>query len=165
MRYTAILVLILLALLQVSLIPPLPLLNVPPNLVLLFVLAWAMLRGLDQAALLAFAGGIVLDLLSSLPLGSHATILLLTVIPIGLLGTSFYSENLAVPTLAAFVATFLYYLFMLLLLGILGHPLLWGHTLWRIVLPQALVQAVLMPLAYWILSRLKQQVQPRMVIG
>jgi rod shape-determining protein MreD len=157
--------LVILALLQVTVVPRVPLLNVYPDLVLLAVLAWTMVRGVREGAIEAFVGGIMLDLLSSQPLGSHALALILTVIPTGLLGEPVYRGNLAFPVLGAFLATFLYNGILLLMSRLFGEAVNWGNTLWRIVLPLALVQSILMPLTYWLVDRLDRRLDRRMRIG
>ncbi|MBN1483908.1 MAG: rod shape-determining protein MreD [Chloroflexia bacterium] len=165
MLQTGILALIVFALLQASLLPRLPLLYIRLDLVLLLVLGWAMLRGLREGAIMAFAGGIALDLLSSLPLGSHALLLLLVILPLGALGRPFFQETLTLPVLGALFATLLYYLLLLLLLSLLGQNPPWGQILWRMALPQALAQAALMPLIYWLLRQVDRRVHRRFRIG
>lgn len=165
MLYIGASILLLLALLQSTLVPQVPVLGVRPDLVLLVVLAWVMVRGLYEGAVAAFCGGIALDLLSSPPMGAHALALLLTVVPAGLLGAPMYRENLAFPVVGAFLATFLYNLILLAISHVVGVRMPWGSMLWRVALPQALTQAVLMPLAYWAADRLDRRLHRRMRIG
>jgi rod shape-determining protein MreD len=157
--YIGALILLLLALLQSTLVPQVPVLGVRPDLVLLVVLAWVMVRGLYEGAVAAFCGGIALDLLSSPPMGAHALALLLTV------GAPMYRENLAFPVVGAFLATFLYNLVLLVISYVVGVRMPWGSMLWRVALPQALTQAVLMPLAYWAADRLDRRLHRRIRIG
>lgn len=165
MLYAAAFVPPLLALIQVTLVPRVPLLDVRPDLVLLTVLAWAMVRGLPEGAVGAFAGGIALGLLSRQPLGSHALALLLTVVPAGWLGAPFYRGNLLFPMVGAFLATLLYNLLLLLSFWVVGETVVWGTVLWRIVLPLALIEATLMPLAYWTFDRIDRRLDRRIEIG
>jgi len=139
---------VFLALLQVSLMPQLPLLGVRPDLVLLFALAWGMVRGSPEGAVLAFGGGLALDALSAFPLGGHALALLLTVVSLAWLGASFYRENLLFPVVGAFLGTWIYHLLLLLLAQLWGQTAAWGGTLRLVVLPLSLVEAALMPLIY-----------------
>jgi hypothetical protein len=46
-----------------------------------------------------------------------------------------------------------------------GETVNWGHTLWRIVLPLALVQSILTPLTYWLVDRMDRRLDRRMRIG
>lgn len=161
MVYVIPLLLIFLALLQVTVIPPLPLLGISLDLVLLIVLSWTMVRGVQEAAIGAFVGGLTLDILSTYPLGSHALILLLLILPLGWLKAPAYRGNLAFPIAGAFLATVLYKVLLLTLSQILGQGTDWGATLWRIVLPLAMVEATLIPLVYWIIDRVDRRLQRR----
>jgi rod shape-determining protein MreD len=144
--------LLLLALLQATVVPALPFLEVRPDLVLLIILVWTMVRGLGEGAIGAFVGGIALDALSTFPLGSHALVLLLVILPLGWLAEPRYRGNLLLPIVGTFLATILYNVLLLTLSQILGLAPAWGPSLWRIVLPLALTEAILTPLVYWILD-------------
>ena len=161
MLYAAIVILLLLALLQVTVMPQIPLLGVRPDVVLLLLLAWVMVRGLREGVILAFIGGIALDLFSSLPLGSHALALLLTIVAVGLLAAPLHRGNVVFPVAGAFAATVLYNLLLLTFSQLLGEEVAWLASLGRIVLPLALIEAALIPLAYWVTDRLDQRAQRR----
>jgi rod shape-determining protein MreD len=157
--------LILLALLQATLIPPVPYVGIRPDLVLLLVLAWTMVRGTKEGAVGAFVGGLALDVFSPLPLGSHALALLLTVVPVGWLGAPFYRGNLVYPIVGAFLSTMLYNVLLLGLSRLLGQGILWGSMLWRVALPMALMEATAIPLVYWVLDRVDRRVHRRFTIA
>lgn len=165
MAYFISILLVLLALLQATVVPVIPYVDIRPDLVLLLVLAWTMVRGTTESAAGALIGGLALDLFSPLPLGSHALALLLTIVPIGWLGAPFYRGNLAFPIGGAFLATVLYNMLLLVLSRILGQAVLWGGLLWRVVLPMALIEATLMPLVYWALDRIDRRVHRRFTIA
>ena len=165
MVYVIAVLLILLALLQATLMPAIPYVEIRPDLVLLLVLAWTMVRGISEGAVGAVVGGLALDIFSPLPLGSHALAMLVTIVPVGRLGAPFYRGNLAFPISGAFLATVLYNVLLLLLSSILGYKVLWGGLLWRVVLPMALIEATLMPLVYWALDRIDRRVHRRLTIA
>ncbi len=161
MVYVLPVIMVLLALLQATLLPVVPALEVRPDLVLLVVLAWTMVRGYGEGAVGAFVGGIALDALSSLPLGSHALVLLLAVLPLGWLAEPKYRGNLLYPIVAAFLTTMLYSVLLLTLSQLLGQSPAWGAVLWRVALPLGLVEAVLIPLVYWLLDFLDRRLRRR----
>lgn len=165
MVYVVLPLLIVLALVQSTWIPPVPLLSVRPDLVLLVVLTWAMVRGPSEGAITAFVGGLALDALSSWPLGSHALLLLLVTVPLGWLAGALPRGHLAYPLGAALAAAALYGLLLLGLAQALGRPVLWGAALWRTVLPLAIVEATLMPLSYWLLNWINERVHRRWKIA
>lgn len=165
MVYVLMILLVLLALLQATIVPAIPYVDIRPDLVLLLVLAWTMVRGTGEGAAGALVGGLALDVFSPLPLGTHALAMLAVIAPVGLLGAPFYRGNLAFPIGGAFLATVLYNVLLLVLLRILGQDVLWGGLLWRVVLPMALIEATSMPLVYWALDRIDRRVHRRFTIA
>lgn len=155
------LAILLLALLQVSLMPRLPWLGVRPDLVFLVALAWGMVRGSAEGAIVAFGGGLMLDILSSFPLGGQALALLLTVVALSWLGAPFYRGNPLFPAAGAFLGTWAYHLLLLLLAQLFGQAASWGGTLRYVVLPLSLVETVLMLPVYWLLDRLDRRMRRR----
>jgi rod shape-determining protein MreD len=78
-KYIALPLLVLAATLQATLTPQISILGGRPDLVFLIVLAWAANAPLEDSVLLAFIGGIALDLLSTTPLGASVIGILLAV--------------------------------------------------------------------------------------
>jgi len=70
MAYYTLPLLLALALLQSTAMPYLKLFGVMPNLMLLTVVAWSLLRGPGEGVVWGFVGGIFLDLFSRAPLGT-----------------------------------------------------------------------------------------------
>lgn len=161
MVYGITLTVLLLALLQVSLMPRLPLLGIRPDLVFLVALAWGMVRGSAEGAIVAFGGGLALDILSSFPLGGQALALLLTVVALSWLGAPFYRGNPLFPVAGAFLGTWAYHFLLLLLSQLFGQVVSWGGTLRYVVLPLSLVEAALMLPVYWLLGWLDRQARRR----
>ncbi|MDI3280439.1 MAG: rod shape-determining protein MreD [Bacillota bacterium] len=133
-------------------------LGVKPDLVLLAVVAWALARGAKEGALLGGAAGLLLDLLRGHWVGLGAVTYLTTGYVVGLLEDRLFKENLLVPVVVSFFATFLDQLLFLLLgnsFG-LGYPLFF--TLWRITFPSMLYNAALAPLVYRQVQRLEERI-------
>ncbi len=161
MLYLSILILFILALLQGALVPSVPFLGIRPDLILVLLLAWTMARGVREGVIGAFIAGIALDIFSSYPLGSHSLVLILTVLAVGWLEAPVYRENLAFPVIGTVVATVLYNLLLMGLSQLLGQPVAWGNLLWRFILPLSLLEAAMMPLAYWFADRMDQRLTRR----
>ena len=68
--------LVVLVVLQTSFVPLLDIGVARPQLVLCWVICWAVVRGRGEAISWAVFGGLLLDLVSQLPLGSHLLALL-----------------------------------------------------------------------------------------
>ena len=138
--------LVVLAVAQTSLVPGLQVNGAQPELVLTWVVCWAVIRGRGEALPWAVAGGLLLDLLSQMPPGSHL-LALVAVTFLADLGHQVMQGSTALFAAAAVFAGSL--LYGLLLLGILvvsgRHPDVAGFTVTAVV-PGALYNlAVLVP--------------------
>ncbi|MGE5554478.1 MAG: rod shape-determining protein MreD [Betaproteobacteria bacterium] len=146
--------LILLALLEVTVVPFARVLGVGPNLVLLEVAAVALFRGPLPGAVLGLAGGALLDLWRGQSLGLFALSAGTTGYLLGLLEPRLFKDNLLVPAAAGFAGTLLFQGSFLLLGSFTGsHFLLWP-ALARVILPEALYNAILGPMMFRLTANL-----------
>jgi len=133
------------ALIQSTLLSRVSLLGAQPNLMLLVVLIWAVIRGIDEGLLWAFVGGLILDLLSGGPLASIALALLAASYLAGQsLGEEVGSQAVRVVFLTVLGAT-AYHLALMLLLDWSGHVVDWPYSLARVAGPSILLNAALAP--------------------
>ncbi|MGQ9480084.1 rod shape-determining protein MreD [Chloroflexus sp.] len=108
------LILLVIALIQVTLLTGPAGFSVPVLLVLAIARALVgsstaePVRGLIRSLWWAFYGGLVLDVLGSLPIGSHAIAQLLAVVVVGLATRRFAVERPIVPLLAVAFGTLIY---------------------------------------------------------
>ena len=134
------------ALLETTLLSRISVVGGQPNLMLLVVLIWAVVRGLDEGLVWAFVGGLILDLLSGGPLASMALALLAAAYLAGQsLGEQFGSRAVRLVMLAVLGST-VYHLALLILLDWSGHTVDWGFSLLRIAAPSVVLNAVLTPI-------------------
>src|SRR5919199_2723049 len=105
------------ALIQSSFLPALGLVRVRPDLVLLCVVVWAVLRGGREALPWAFAGGLLLDLFSGGPFGASALALVLVAFCASLAEGGIFRNAYTLPLLTAFWSSVLYRLLLLFLLA------------------------------------------------
>ncbi len=158
--YLVIPLLILVAILQTSLVPHLALWGVFPDLPLLVVVAWSLLRGPREGIIWGFIAGLAVDMLSGAPLGAATLALMLTGILAGLGATTTVRALLALPLLAAFAGTIVYDLVFLLMIRISGQTVAWLGTLVRIILPSAVLNTALMLLVFWPMRKLHIRFRP-----
>ena len=136
--------LLALALIQSSVGPFLSVAGVHPDLVLVAVVAWTLLRGPEEGALWALIGGLCLDLLSSGPFGLMTLALLVTS---GLARMGYgrvFGGYMVLPLVLTFPLSFAFYLAYTLLLSILGRPIVWLPTLTHVIFPASLLNVVVM---------------------
>src|SRR5437660_2132118 len=139
MRYLAAgLVLLPAAILQVTLAPRLDLVGVFPNLVLLAVAGWTLVRGAGAGIRWAIGGGLLLDLVAPGALGVHALALVVAAYFTGFLQRSFAPDPVLLPATAGALTTVLYNLVLLGLSELAGHPVALLPVLQAWVVPSAL---------------------------
>lgn len=134
---------------QVSLLPHLTIVGVRPDLMLLVIISWSLLRGTAEGMLWGFVGGVCLDFLSGAPFGV-STLALLVVSFLASLGeVRIYGTHIILPLSTIFLATIAYDFIFLLLLQMLGRPVPWVESTVSIVLPSTLLNVFLMLPVYW----------------
>jgi rod shape-determining protein MreD len=159
LRYlAATLVLLPAAILQVTLAPRLDLFGVFPNLILLAVIGWTLVRGAAAGIRWAVAGGLLLDLVAPGALGVHALALVVAAYLSGYLQRSFAPDPLLLPAAAGALATVAYNLVLVGLSELAGHPVAVLPVLQVWVAPSALYDAALMPFALFMLRHLDRAV-------
>lgn len=128
--------------------PHLAVLGVKPDLVLLTVISWSLLRGAKEGMIWALVGGIGLDLLSGAPFGTSTVALVILSLVAGLGELSVFRTHIALPLISTLIATMAYDLFFMLLLYARGCSIAWTDNLIKVVLPSTLLNVLLSPLVY-----------------
>lgn len=134
--------------------PTWPILRGRPDLVLVVVLAWSMLRGAGEGAFVGFLGGVLLDSVVYTPFGLNAALLGLLGYAVGLPEISVYRGNLPYLLATAWVLTFVYHTLLFLALQALGLALPPILDIYASALPASFVNAALLPPAFVLCRRL-----------
>jgi len=142
------------ALLQSTIGPSLPLIHGRPDFALVVVMAWAMLRGSTEGAIVGFLAGALLDSVEYTPFGVQSALLGLTGYVVGLPQVSVYRGNLPYFLGIAVLATLAYHTVFFLLLQArgLGMPPL--IETYAAALPAAMLNALLLPPTFVLCRRL-----------
>lgn len=133
----------LLAILQISLVSHLRLLEGRPDLVLLAVVAWALMGRGNEAMVLGFVGGLLLDAFSAVPLGVSSAALVAVAAIASYSEGQFWGINPIMQLAAVLVGSAVYYATIILTLVALGQPIDLQVALGRIVLPSLFVNLLL----------------------
>jgi rod shape-determining protein MreD len=155
--YLVCLLLVVIALAQTTLSPRLALLGVQPNLMLLAVLSWSLLRRGREGMLWGFGGGMLLDTLSGAPFGTSSLSLLLVSFLSGLGEVTIFRTSLSLPLVASFAGSLLHDSAFLTILYLMGWSVDWPTSLWRLILPAAGLNTAVMPVVYILLRWLHQR--------
>jgi rod shape-determining protein MreD len=155
--YLALPLLAVVVILQTTLVPDLAIWKVFANLPLLVVVSWGLLRGPREGAIWGFITGLMVDLLSGAPFGAATLSLIVVGFLAGLGEATVFRARIALPMIVMFLATIVYELLFLLIVQISGQPMVWLDSIFRLVLPSALLNAVLTPLVFlgmsWLYTR------------
>ena len=155
--YLVVPLLLTVALLQTTALPALEILGVKPELMLLMVLAWSLLRGVEEGLVWAFLGGLMLDLFSGGPVGASALALLVVSFLSGLARGSVTRGSFVLPIGVALAGTLLYQTLFLLVIQLTRGTVPWTDGLFRMTLPSLAVNALLMPVIFWVMAWLDRK--------
>jgi rod shape-determining protein MreD len=144
MAYYAVPLLLGVALFQSTVMPYLRVFGVMPNLMLMVVVAWTLLRGPGEGLVWGFLGGIFMDLFSRTPLGISALALVISAYAASYAEGTLYRNHSALPLLVVLVITPIYDLVVLILLRVTGQAVDWLPSLLYYTLPATVIHVVLM---------------------
>jgi rod shape-determining protein MreD len=124
------------------------------NVVLLMVVAWSLIRGLEEGALAGLAGGLALDLVSGTPFGLYTAILTLIGAMTALGEATLHRGSLAFFFGTAVLVTVAYHGVAILVFQALGWEMPGFSRLVGGLVPTVLINAALMPVAFVLARRL-----------
>jgi rod shape-determining protein MreD len=150
MRYAfAALLLLLTALVQTSVMPAFPIFGASPNLVLVLLVCWTIVRGRREAMVVIPIGGLCLSLVGSQPVG----VALLAATPVLLLtelqALRLTPSNLLLALAVVFLSSLVYEAILLVALRLEGEAVGWLAVLMRVVLPTSIIDVIFTPPLYW----------------
>lgn len=125
--YLLIPMVILLAIAQATILPAFPVFGVVPGLWLVVTVAWSLLRGMREGLILAFAGGLFIDLLSTAPLGVTSLSLMSAIAIVTFLQRHLPKNQTIIPALLTVLATIIFWIIYLLLLRIIMPFIIGGQ--------------------------------------
>jgi rod shape-determining protein MreD len=136
------------ALLQSTVLPLFRVAGVKPDLVLLIVISWSLLRGSREGIRWGFLGGLCLDLFSGAPLGASSVGLMTASLLTGQGETNIFRGNVLLPVLFAPVGTVVYYGALLIIFELTGQSQPIFRSFGQIVLPAAIMNAATIPFVH-----------------
>jgi rod shape-determining protein MreD len=138
------------ALLQATFLPALDWIAIVPDFALVFLLIWSATHGPREGLAWAFLLGVWLDYLTLERLGTHGLGLMVVAIIGGATQGRLFRSGMILPLGAVLVATLAFNIMMLVVNTLAGAPTHLIGTL-RVALVTAVLNALLVPLAYGVL--------------
>ena len=156
--------LLLVSVVQVTLLPLISIAGYKVDLALIIVVAQALVGTPGTASQWGFIVGLFLDLASGLPFGIHALTLTVIGVLMDLGQAAIFRGNVLAPPVAMVSATFFYNILILAILALLSWPINWADYILGVILPSALLNTVVMPVAYFPLQWLQRRIRPRLEV-
>ena len=131
------------------------------DLPLLVVVSWGLLRGPREGLSWGFLAGVAVDLFSGAPFGAATFGLMAVGFLSGLGQSTVFRSQIFLPVLVMLLATIVYDMLFMIVTWISGYGVSWLDSLFRLVLPSAVLNAVLMPVVFvivrWLNTRLGRE--------
>ena len=144
--------LLLAALTEVAVAPMFRVAGLQPNLVLIILTAWLIARGQSEVYWLIPIGGFLVGLVDGAPLGAA----IIAMAPLALLqdvrGSQLGEGGLVLALLFVVVMTIVYHFVFLLIYTFEGQAASWPQATTRVIIPTALINAVVLVPVYLFLS-------------
>jgi rod shape-determining protein MreD len=145
--YVGITLVILSALLEASVLPLFRIEGLQPNLTLVFLMTWLIIRGAEEAFVLIPIGGLFIGLVDGAPLGTA----LLALAPVALLqevrGAHLNEKGPLMAIVFTLVMTLAYNYVYLLVFTVQGQAGSWVEVTSRVILPTMFINvAILLPI-------------------
>jgi rod shape-determining protein MreD len=141
--YLALIILSFAVVIQGTLLSRVRILGISPNLLLVVVVCWSLAHGVADGLIWAFIGGLGVDLIAGLPLGTSSLALMPTCFLAGIGRNSVFTHSVFWPMLLVALATPLHGWIVLLILQFLGMPVDWVNTTARVILPELVLNVLL----------------------
>lgn len=150
----------LLAILQSAVVSHLRLADGQADLVLVAIVAWALTGRAQEAMVLGLVGGLFLDLLSALPLGSTALALVLIAYVVSLTEGRLWGAHLLTPLGVVFAASLFFSAYLLLASALVGARVDLPSVASRVVLPETFLNVLIAVPAAQLASALQRVLFP-----
>ncbi len=150
MVYIGAVLLFIASLVQSVVLPQAVPISARPNFVILIVVAICLVESLYEATIWAFVGGLMLDLMSgpASPMGTNALILVLVALLSSIGQANPFHYRMLVPLATVFGATIFYHVMTMTMTFLLGYSVAFLDNMLRVALPGAVLNTILMPVAY-----------------
>ena len=148
------------AVIQSSVLARFPIFGGRVDLVLLLALCWTLVGEWQGGMVWGLLGGLSLDTLSGGPFGATAVGLLIVTYLAALSEGRFWRSHVLLPLATALLASVLFHLITLAVYTATSHPVDWGYSLPRLVLPSVLLDTLLMLPVYALVRGLHAFVHP-----
>jgi rod shape-determining protein MreD len=140
--------LVIVVLVQATLLSRMRVLGASPNLLLVTTIAWGLLQSVSEGVVWAFAGGLGLDLITGMPLGTSSLAAMTACLLTGIGRNRVFGNNLWWPIVLVAMATPVYGWIVLLTEQLRGVPVDWLGSTVHVVGPELALNVATMVVVY-----------------
>lgn len=133
--------------------------GVKPDLLLVLVSTWSLLRGSKEGSQWALAGGIALDLLSGAPFGVCTLSLVAVSLLSGLEQLRMFQASFLLPVVVVALSALAHDAVFLFCLQLVEWPVSWSDSLLNSTLPGMVLSLALLPFLYPILRQMSRRTE------
>ncbi len=148
---------------QTAIAPHLAVLGVRPNLPLIIVTAWGLLRGSGEGVWWGLGAGLALDLFAGMPLGMFTSGLVLAGLVSGLGERQVFRTHFLMPAVMVAVNTLIANLAALGVAKLLDWPVRFGAVMTAAVLPEMMYNIVGILVLFPLMGLLSRKVEDRSI--
>lgn len=157
-RFISVPLLAILVALQSSIIPQIRISSGQPELVVLFVIAWSFHADFEESLIWVFAGGIMQDLLSIVPIGTSVLGLIPVVFVIHFITRQIYQINIILVVTAILVGTIVQHSTAMIVISVTGIQVDLIANIRYVILPTLFYNLVFSLPVYWIVRRIQRAI-------
>jgi rod shape-determining protein MreD len=133
--------------------------NSKPNIILVFAILYALIRGYNEGATVGFFSGLILDVISGKVFGLNALLFMYTCILVGKFNKTFFKDSYFVAILFTSVFTLIYQSVFYFL-----NYFIWGQTnlifvYFNIIIPEVIYNSIVAIPIYAIMIRLNNKIE------
>ena len=157
--YVGLPLVILLALIEAAVLPMFRFYGLQPNLVLVLLVAWLMLRGPGEGFVFITFGGFVLGFFDGAPMGTALIAMAPMFVLHEAIGSQLREGGIVLTIVFMVIATISFHLVYLAVFTINGQNGSWLEAMIRIVVPTAFVNVVVLLPVYFLVSMASQELR------
>ncbi len=135
--------------------------GVHPDLVLILIIGWIILRGLGEGIVWALIGGLSLDFVSAAPFGLFTLTMLLVALASSVAHGRIFGSSIVLPLSLTFPLSLLFNGLALLFLTLFDRPVVWDEAFFDVLLPAAIFNTAVMLLIFPLLYLLNRFLNPQ----
>ena len=135
--------------------------NIKPNLLIVFIISFALARGHIEGAVIGFFSGIIQDMISGKVLGFYSLMGLYLGLAVGSVNKRLYRDNLVVAVFITFISTVIYEFAVYILITFIKGQMDLLYAIRGLILPEALYNSIFSVFIYLFVTRINAWFEER----